>query len=78
MGRILKEKETLFNPVPKHVVLFYQEDQELYKQFENEGLITHKTMTVPTYEEMKDLAMTFKSDGGSIFIFDDALTLLQR
>ena len=73
LWKFLRELDKLLSPVPKHVILFYHEDQEVYKEFAKEGLITHKHHKVPSFEEIRKICQSFKNDSGSVLIFDDAL-----
>ena len=70
---ILKNKKLLFHPVPKNVILMYTHFQKAYEDIFALGVVTKLIEGFTNYEEIKELVMSYKYDGGSILIFDDML-----
>ncbi len=70
---LLREKHKLITPCPKHIFLFYQEIQPAYSQLVSERLISHMHRGIPNYEDLRDMVRSYKDDGGSLLIMDDAL-----
>ena len=65
------------NP-PKHVILCYEQDQELYRIMQEEGLITKMIKPIPPFEELRQIAKDYKyEDNGSLIIIDDAMKSLE-
>jgi len=76
---LLKVKDLMFDIPPKKVFLYYQLNQELYLQMEQEGLIDESIDTnreFPTYDSLTEKVHAYKDDGGCLVIFDDMMTNL--
>jgi len=68
---LLREAHELLNYVPKHRLLFYAEEQDIYDEMLDEGLITEKMKYLPPLQELKGMLNAWKSDGESLLIIDD-------
>lgn len=55
----------------QNVVYYYNHDQPALKQFRKENIVTEWRNTLPTSEEIKQLAKPYVKNGGSIVVIDD-------
>ena len=77
MVRLLRERHELITDCPKHIVLFYHNDQPLYKLMLEEGLVTCMHKGIPSTTRLRDMAKTYKKDGGAMFLLDDSFGELE-
>lgn len=66
----------MFQRPSKHVILVYSHFQKLYEEMYGNGVITKMIEGYTNYEELKELIMSYKQDGGSFLILDDQLSNL--
>ena len=71
---ILKNKKVLIDKPPKHVLLIYSIHQKIYDDMFAMRVITKMIEGYTSYDELKELVMSYKYDGGSVLIFDDQLS----
>lgn len=71
MNNIVRRKEQLIkNGEEKPILLYYLSDQDIYDEWERDGLLTFKSRGVPDIETFKD-TVKFHAKQGAIVIFDD-------
>ena len=75
--KLLTLKSQLLTEDPARVILFYKVMQDMYLEMENSGLV-HELINVndhmPTVEEVNEIVIKYKDQGGSLLIFDDTMT----
>jgi Cdc6-like AAA superfamily ATPase len=78
---LLKIGDQIFTQPPNKVFLFYNAMQDIYLEMENEGLI-HEMISVsngmPSLDDIYNMVHPYKDKGGSLIIFDDVMTLLNK
>ena len=73
--QLVKWKHEMFNPVPTHTVWMYSERSSIPKELIEENLIDQCFHGGISYEELRDVVMKYKENGGStLVIFDDSLS----
>ena len=71
LSKILIHKNNLFTTQNQKTILFYNQDQEIYKSWNDSGFINHSQKGVPSVADFEDI-INFHSEGrGAIVIFDD-------
>ena len=78
LGHILGCAEYIFDPAPVKKILFYREEQSLYDQWYESGLITHKQKGMPERDELMALISENKDGGGSLVLFDDCASFIEE
>lgn len=74
-SKLLKYKNLLFDKPPKFVILCYSQQQTLYDELLEIGLIDKLIQGYPSYEELSEILLPHKNDG-SILIIDDGLNMV--
>jgi hypothetical protein len=68
--------DQIFTEQPKRVFLFYQAMQDMYIELEKMGFV-HEMFNVkdglPSLDEIHNMVNPYKSQGGSLIIFDDSM-----
>ena len=78
LSQILGCADFIFDPPPVKKILFYREDQTLYDQWYESGLITHKQKGMPERDELMSLISENKDGGGSLVFFDDCASFIEE
>ena len=80
LKKLVKNKDIMFSPVPKCMLLFYKESQQAYDDMEQEmnknceGNSFHKFSSMPeSIEEMKNVLEVVPKAQPKIVVFDDYL-----
>jgi hypothetical protein len=74
---LLSIGEQIFTEKPKKVFLFYKAMQNMYLEMEKDGLIDEMIDVqngMPSLDEIHEMVIPFKNDGGSMIIFDDSMS----
>ena len=78
LAQILGCADYIFDPSPVKRILFYREDQTIYDQWYESGLITHKQKGMPERDELMSLISENKDGGGSLVFFDDCASFIEE
>ena len=78
LAQILGCADYIFDPSPVKKILFYREDQTIYDQWYESGLITHKQKGMPERDELMSLISENKDGGGSLVFFDDCASFIEE
>ena len=62
LAQILGCADYIFDPSPVKKILFYREDQTIYDQWYESGLITHKQKGMPERDELMSLISETKTE----------------
>ena len=77
VSNLLKVGKDMFENQPDYVILYYANNQPIYQELYNLGLI-HEMInfndTEPSYNEILEKVEPYKDNNGSLIIFDDTLT----
>ena len=76
---ILHNKDLLYNVLPKKTFLFYKKYQEIYDSMLKSGLVDELIEVEDEMvgeKEFEKLVSPYKSDGGSLCVFDDCMELI--
>jgi hypothetical protein len=71
LGRIVEENKSLYDPSPEKIILFYREEQPVYKTWFDGGLIAEMSEGFPEREDFMIKIRDEKNRGGTLVIFDD-------
>ena len=71
LTKILIHKNQLFTSQNLKTILFFNQEQEIYKSWNDSGLINHSQRGIPSISDFKDLANFYSEGKGAIIIFDD-------
>lgn len=79
---LLKSAEDLFLKKPDYVLLYYMEEQSKYDHMMEKGLI-HEMVNLSTiddlsYQETQEKVLPFKNGNGSMVIFDDTISEINK
>lgn len=77
---LVRYKDIMFNPVPKHVIWIYSERVSIPEDLLRDNLIDECYEGYESYAFLRERVMAHRNEGGSICFFDDALssTSLQK
>ena len=78
LAQILGCADYIFDPSPVKKILFYREDQTIYDQWYESGLITHKQKGMPERDELMSMISENKDGGGSLVFFDDCASFIEE
>lgn len=71
MDKILRRRRDLLTSGETNVILFYISDQQIYRQWEADGVIAYKHQGIPSIKEFEELVKIYGSNSGTVVIFDD-------
>ena len=71
ISKILQHKNDLFTRPNLKTILFYNQNQDIYKKWFNEGLIDYSSKGLPTLNDFVTTSKFYSSDQGLTVIFDD-------
>ena len=71
---LVRYKNIMFNPVPKHVIWIYSERVSIPEDLLRDNLIDECYEGYESYTFLRERVMAHRDDGGSICFFDDALS----
>ena len=71
ISKILQYKNDLFTRPNLKTILFYNQNQDIYKKWFNEGLIDYSSKGLPTLNDFVTTSKFYSSDQGLMVIFDD-------
>jgi hypothetical protein len=77
----LRLKDQIMDKEPANVILFYRAMQDIYNEMFDEGLI-HSLINVsdffPSVDDLYETVNEYKDNGGSLLIFDDTMTEINK
>ena len=73
---ILINKDQLFSPIPKKVILYYREWQQIYASWKTDGLVQEFYDILPEEEEFRE-RLDLQGEG-SLVIFDDMFLDIEK
>lgn len=71
LTKILIHKNQLFTTQNLKTILFYNQEQEIYKSWSDSGFINHSQQGIPSLSEFQDTTKFYSEGNGAIIIFDD-------
>lgn len=71
LGHIVEDSGSLYDLAPGNIILYYREEQSVYKAWVERGLISEMNEGFPDREDFMTKIRDRKDDGGTLVIFDD-------
>ena len=71
LTKILIHKNQLFTSQNLKTILFFNQEQEIYKSWRDSGFINHSQQGIPSLSEFQDTTKFYSEGNGAIIIFDD-------
>ena len=68
---IIKYRHLLFDVVPSNIIYYYNQWQNGFTEYQNQGIVTEWINKLPNGEELQDKTIAHKDSGGSIVVIDD-------
>jgi hypothetical protein len=71
LGHIIEDSKSLYEPPPGKIILYYREEQSVYKTWNDDDLISEMNEGFPEREDFMTKIVDRKNEGGTLVIFDD-------
>ena len=71
LTKILIHKNNLFTTQNLKTILFFNQEQEIYKNWSDSGFINHSQKGIPSISDFQDITNFYSKGNGAIVIFDD-------
>ena len=71
LTKILIHKNNLFTTQNLKTILFFNQDQEIYKSWNDSGFINHSQKGVPSVSDFEDITNFYSEGRGAVVIFED-------
>ena len=71
LTKILIHKNNLLTTQNLKTILFFNQEQEIYKSWYDSGIINHSQKGIPSISDFQDITNFYSEGNGAIVIFDD-------
>ena len=71
LTKILIHKNQLFTSQNLKTILFFNQEQEIYKSWSDSGFINHSQQGIPSISDFQDITNFYSEGNGAVIIFDD-------
>ena len=78
VGKILSNLGRVFNPTPCASILFYSQDQKIYDEWLDCGILNEKILYTGDTKEFIELVERYYTRGGCVIIFDDLMLQVEQ